>query len=227
MPFGNKVTDYTQAALGNYGYTLKIDVTSLLMHKINAVQAQKDPNDTFAPVVSEVTIDVLQSYLNEVNCPRLAFNYSDGQATMFFKGTGETVPVWLAATAYAVGDVVRNVADDDKLFVCVTAGVSDAAEPSPWSTTANTTDNTVEWGFVKTIPIPDSFPYATATRFALFGVRKAQDATADGDSLDMPDKDLQLVLDYAKQLAWQIKKNTIPRDLKDSLKKEESRLRQD
>lgn len=225
MAFGSKVTDFAQSVAGYYGYIIKMDVTSLLMHKVNAVQAQKDPDDTFAPVIGEVKIETLGSYLNEVNCPRLAFNYSDGQVTVFFKGTGENIPVRVDLTSYAVGDVVLNTAADGA-FVCVTAGITAAAEPT-MSLTANTTDGTVEWSYVKAVPIADSFPYVNATRLSVFGTRKAQDATADGDTLDFPDKDLQLVLDYALQFAWRTVKKTVPRDLKASIAKEESRIRQD
>ena len=225
MSFGNKVTDFLQASVGLYGYTLKIDVRTLLFNKVGSVQAQKNPNDTFAPVESEVNMNVIQGYLNDVNSPRLAFNFGDGQCTIFFKGDGSNIPTWTAATSYAIGDVVKSVAGLQH-FKCTTAGVSGAVE-AIWSETANTTDGTAVWQFVSAIPIADSFPFVAATRFSMFGLRNAQDADTDSTVLDFPDKDLQLVLDYALQLAWSTVKKTVPDSITTSITKEESRVRND
>ena len=225
MSFGNKVTDFVQSAIGLYGYTLKIDVTALLIYQVNSVQAQKNANDTYPPVLSEVSSEVIQGYLNDVNCPRLAFNFGDGQCTIFFKGDGSNIPIWVADTSYAVGDVVSSVAGDQH-FKCITAGVSDGSEPT-WSETEVNDDNTAQWQFVSAIPIADSFPYTSTTRFALFGSRKAQDADDDSTVLDFPDKDLQLVLDYALALAWGTVKKKVPDSVSTSIEVEESRVRND
>lgn len=62
---------------------------------------------------------------------------------------------WAATTAYAVGDIVRKVADNGHIYRCISAGTSGGSEPA-WSTATgvDVTDNTVTWeeagsGFVK------------------------------------------------------------------------------
>lgn len=60
------------------------------------------------------------------------------------------VAAWAAATVYAAGDLVRQLAtptvNNERVFVCVVGGTSGGSEPT-WTITrgASTTDNTVTW----------------------------------------------------------------------------------
>lgn len=85
MSYGNSVTELTQKAVGQYGYIIKIDTTGLLAYKIEMVQAQILPINTPAVISSPVSNAVLYNYLNDPNCPNLAFNYSNNQCSIFFK----------------------------------------------------------------------------------------------------------------------------------------------
>lgn len=63
-------------------------------------------------------------------------------------------PIWLAGKAYVVGDKIRSTADNGHIFVCTTAGTSDATEPV-WTTTPGDTytDGTAAWQEFKAFPI--------------------------------------------------------------------------
>lgn len=59
----------------------------------------------------------------------------------------QSISAWAAATAYSLGDVVRDTSGNETLyFHCTTAGTSGGAEPS-WTTTVGgtTSDNTAVW----------------------------------------------------------------------------------
>ncbi len=157
MGFGNKITDYAQTAIGSYGYTVKIDTTALLFENIADIQAQASASSTPAPSIGEVPLSTLMGYLNDVNCPNLSYNFSNGEITICF--------------------------------------------------------NTI------------AFPYVDATRFALFGLRKAQAATSDGDFLDFPDKDRRLALNYALREAYEIIKGKCPQDIQEIIDDEELRVK--
>lgn len=83
--FGNKVTDFSIASSGSYGYTTKVNLSSLLFYSVTEVQAQNSADSTPVPVSGEVSREAIQRYLNDVNCPDLAFNYAGGEAIIFFK----------------------------------------------------------------------------------------------------------------------------------------------
>ena len=85
MAFGNKVTDFSQVAVGTVGYTIRIDTVSLLAYNIEFVQAQDSATSTPEPATQEVSLAVLQSYLNSTGAPDLAFNYSYNECTIFLK----------------------------------------------------------------------------------------------------------------------------------------------
>lgn len=70
------------------------------------------------------------------------------------------------------------------------------------------------------------FPYVSTTRYALFGLRKAQNCTADGDYLDCPDRDLNLVFAYCLQLAYNLKKSGTPKHIYDTIKNGEKDIRE-
>lgn len=217
MAFGSKVTDFPQSAVGLFGYTLKIDLTSLLFHSVTEVQAQVGPANTPEPFLTEEKLPAVQSYLNNPNCPRLAFNYSDGNVTLFFKEDGSDVPVWVADTMYEAGDFVQgNIGADAAIFQAANRGFSGSVEQT-WSE-GTVVDGDVSWTFVKYLPINDGFPYAATTRFAVMGLRKAQPATDDSDYLDFPDKDSDLVKAYVLAAVWLIKKKVVPINIQNQVK---------
>lgn len=91
-------------------------------------------------------------------------DYMEGQMVTHLFRTGlTTVPAWAASTAYTVGDIVRPATWNNRLFQCVVAGTSGAAEPT-WDTTMGneTVDNTVTWLAVG-VGVPKRAPF-----FALF-----------------------------------------------------------
>lgn len=70
------------------------------------------------------------------------------------------------------------------------------------------------------------FPYDALTRFALFGKRKAQNCESDGDLLDCPDRDLNLLLAYCLQTAYSLDKNGVPKWIYDRIKTGEREIRE-
>lgn len=58
--------------------------------------------------------------------------------------TAEASAAWIAATAYAIGDLVTN--DSGKLYVCVSAGTS-AGSGGPTGTVSGIVDNGVTWDY--------------------------------------------------------------------------------
>lgn len=67
-------------------------------------------------------------------------------------------PVWKAGTAYAIGTIIKTIADNGHLYICTVAGTSHASTEPTFPTTAGATvtDNTVTWTEHKTIPIQTS-----------------------------------------------------------------------
>ena len=154
--FGNSVTDFSRSAVGSGGYTIKLDVTGLLIDKITGVQAQSSPTDTPSPVNLESNLFALQGYLNSP-APNLAFNYSNGEVTILFNLT--------------------------------------------------------------------AFPYVSATRFAIFGLRNAQKMVNDTDYLDTPDRDIALVNAYALELTWLSQKGFAPVGVLETIENQERRIK--
>jgi hypothetical protein len=83
--FGSTVTQLVQHAVGTYGYILKIDTSVLLAESISSVVAQASAIETPAPVSGSTIIATLYSYLEDVNCPDLAYNASNSECSIFFK----------------------------------------------------------------------------------------------------------------------------------------------
>lgn len=157
MAYGSSVTNVTQNAIGLYGYIIKINTAELLAQTIDSVQAQVSPSSTPETVSGSVSIAALYNYLDSTECPDLAYNYSDGECSIFFKTT--------------------------------------------------------------------VFDYTAATRFALFGKRKAQNCTSDADLLDCPDKDLNLLAAYCLQTAYGLKKGGVPKWIYETIKNGEAEIR--
>jgi hypothetical protein len=85
--FGTSVIGITQMAVGTYGYVIRIDTTALRSYDITGVQAQSSAIFTPAPTMTEVSLDILMSYLEDSECPDLAYHYGYGEVYIFFKTT--------------------------------------------------------------------------------------------------------------------------------------------
>ena len=224
--FGTPVTDYTQYGKGQFGYILKINLTAHLFELIESIQAQISEFSTPEPVIEEVDIATLYSYLNDEGCPDLAFNWNNGVCSIFFKEDGTDVLAWAIDTRYAVGDYVLGaISTIDAIFICTVAGMSLGAGDPTWAETGDIDDNDCTWNFVKYTPISNVFSYLDATRFAVFGKRKSQKAALDADALDLPEKDIRLMINYALRAAWNIKEKHIPKEIVDIIDEEEARVR--
>jgi len=222
---GTAVNTLNRVAIGNYGYTVKVDAAALLAYKITGIFASKDAGNTIVPITEETTLATLQGYCNSSGAPLCAFNFTNGELTIFFRGTGSDSPAWVTATAYAVNDIVKNAAGTLRAR-CAIAGKSGTPEPTFPSTSGGTvTDGTITWEYVDIIPRGDALPYATTTIFVIEGYRNAQNVSVDGDKLDVPDKDINLVVLYVRDLAWQGVKNYTPKNILDRIKVEENRIR--
>jgi len=77
----------------------------------------------------------------------------DSHNPIHYDGTGnftllhDEIPDWQAATAYALGDVVKSTSGNETIyFHCTTAGTTDGSEPTWDTTVGNTTaDNSATW----------------------------------------------------------------------------------
>lgn len=154
--FGNAVTEFSQIAIGTYGYTIKVDVGYYKAKKVTSVQAQDTQNTTKDPVTSEITLANLDGQVNDAAIPDIAFNHSGNSVTILFK------------TAV--------------------------------------------------------FPYVLTTRFAMKGYKNPTKIIADTDNGDFPDQDLALVVALAVQKAWEQKKRTVPKSLKEYIVDEKLRI---
>jgi len=67
--------------------------------------------------------------------------------TITYTAADSWATTWAAATAYALGDVVRPVSGNGHLFRCIVAGTSHATTEPTWPTVSGQTiaDNTVTW----------------------------------------------------------------------------------
>ena len=80
------ITTLDQVQTGTYGYLVKLDTTNILAYDINFIQAfGVIASASGNPTSGSVTTETLASYLELSSCPDLAFNYTHGMLTMFFK----------------------------------------------------------------------------------------------------------------------------------------------
>lgn len=82
--FGNRVTDFNQAAVGSKGYILKLDITELQASDVIAVQAQTDDSNTLAPSLREMSLTSLQMLLEHNSVLTTAFCILDNICYIFF-----------------------------------------------------------------------------------------------------------------------------------------------
>lgn len=115
--YGSMVTNLIQNGIGTAGYIVKINTADLLAETIESVQAQASPTSTPDPVSGAVGIDALYGYLNDSDAPDLAYNYSDGECSIFFNTT--TFP-YSATTRYALFGKrkAQNCTSDADLLDC-------------------------------------------------------------------------------------------------------------
>lgn len=117
MAYGSIITNVSQNAIGSIGYIVKINTAELLAETIESVQAQASPSSTPDPVSGPVGISALYGYLNDTESPDLAYNYSDGECSIFFK---TTVFAYSATTRYALFGKrkAQNCTSDADLLDC-------------------------------------------------------------------------------------------------------------
>ena len=89
--FGNAITDF-DPKFGEYGYIIELDTTRSLVNSMKSIFAQyhTDPItelERLEHVTDQIDKTTLLSYLDDENCPPLAFNYSPGLLTIFIDGT--------------------------------------------------------------------------------------------------------------------------------------------
>lgn len=226
-----------KSKIGLFGSIFKLDISALLMAKIKSVQVGRyetlaDPQvvgNFPAPATSEVTLAVLESYLNDPDSPRLAFNCGAAEISVFCKNTAG-ISAYDYGTNYFAGDYVIGLIGGSRaaIFLCITGGTSDSEEELKdydWEVTGTITENHgVEWQFVDYQPIIDEISYDANTMISFAGLRDSQSCSLDADKLDVPDKDIGLVLAYATALAWQVKKQTVPIKIQNIIDKEELRI---
>lgn len=95
-----------------------------------------DTHDYFDDVTNEVT-----------GTAYVAGGATLGTKTITYTAANSWATTWVTLTAYAVGAIVRPVAGNTHLYICVVSGTSAAGEPS-WPTASGQTvaDGTVTWG---------------------------------------------------------------------------------
>jgi len=80
------VTALDKVTEGTYGYTLRLDTNNIKAYSIEFIQAYAViAAASSAPSEGSVSLKTLNSYLEDENCPDLAFNYTYGICTIFLK----------------------------------------------------------------------------------------------------------------------------------------------
>lgn len=226
------INSVEKAMIGQFGFIIKLDLSALLFDKVTGVQVGNYPTladpqvlGTFPqPVTGEIPLATLTGYLNSSNAPRLAFNHSYNEVAIFCKNT-DGISTHAEGKKYNVGDYVK-VAGIPGIFVCITAGVSDADDTSiVWTVTGTITEvDGVQWQFVDYYPLADEIEYSANSLLVIFGNRNTQNCISDTDRIDIPDKDFKLFLNYALANFWNIKKQHIPIKIQNIIDEEELRI---
>ena len=108
------ITTVDQVGIGTYGYMVKLDTTNIVAYDVNFIQAQADSTGISSnPSGSSVSIETLASYLENDACPDLAFNYTHGMCTMFFKTTAYPYTSDTFVTLFGKRNALRLVDDND------------------------------------------------------------------------------------------------------------------
>lgn len=119
MAFGNAVTDFSQQAIGSYGYTIKVPLepSGLNANVVYAVQGQVGASDTPQVVLTKVLQSTIEDYLNSSSCPDLAFATDGTNVIVFFK---TTVFAYVSDTRIAflgLRNAQPTASDNDKLDI--------------------------------------------------------------------------------------------------------------
>jgi hypothetical protein len=139
--------------------TLKVMLTT------SAYALNLDTNEVKADVTSEITGTL----------------YTAGGTTIGTKVVATTLanswsPAWAATTGYLVGDIIKTVAGNGKLYVAITAGTTGGSEPT-WTTVLydeQPADGTVTWSCIgSSITILDSADPSWGPGATFSGVRYA------------------------------------------------------
>ena len=96
--YGNRVTEKDKFTDGMYGYTVAIDLTALNARSIVSVAAS-DAGLAFDPVVTPIDLITLQGYINDPDCPDLAYSLGSDILTILFNHS--TLP-YASTTQYTV-----------------------------------------------------------------------------------------------------------------------------
>lgn len=84
--FGNSVTEKDKFTDGTYGYTVAVDLTPWNARTISSVLASDD-GTVSDPIVGSTDLTVLLKYVNQSDCPDLAYNVGSDILTIFFKAS--------------------------------------------------------------------------------------------------------------------------------------------
>jgi len=135
------------------------------------------------------THEVYADLTNEVS----GTGYSAGGATVGTKTLTYTAanswsPIWVAATSYTAGDVIKPISGNGKLYVAITTGSSHATTEPVWTTVLydeQPADNTVTWSCIGSgITVWDSADPSGGPGGTITGIRYA--ALYDDTATDKP-----------------------------------------
>lgn len=81
---GNSVTQFQQHTIGTVGYTIIMDCTDLHLNQMEFLMV--DANGvTGDPAPAQAEIEVIHDYINDSDCPDIAWNLSSDILTIFLK----------------------------------------------------------------------------------------------------------------------------------------------
>lgn len=83
MDFGFAISNY-DIHIGTFGFIIKIDVTENLPYDIKWVQAENSSGIKTPVNNSPVSLESLLGYIDDANCPDLAWHYSSKELHIFF-----------------------------------------------------------------------------------------------------------------------------------------------
>lgn len=87
--FGHAVTTYGQFNAGNYGYIVAVDLSKIYAKEITSVQIidTAEAHLSSDPITDIYSIEELQNFINDENCPDIAFAISSDIFYLFLKTT--------------------------------------------------------------------------------------------------------------------------------------------
>lgn len=87
--FGHSVTTYGQYSAGIYGYIIAIDLSKLYIKSISGIQPAVDSGGLYNYNVetNETSLVDLQDYINDVDCPMIAYAIASDIIYIFFRNT--------------------------------------------------------------------------------------------------------------------------------------------